>query len=505
MKQKQPNERLRHERESRGWSQKRVADLIDTSKEIIGLWERGERGTGKKYQEKLCQLFGKSAEELGFIQDTHKLESSHGIDTLPVSSLSTSYFLSSFYGASDQEICIPRSLFTPPLSVENTLPDWGVWFGTKLAQIITIVDQWQGQALYCDQLQTLLDQEILGFDAMKPQSNDESYLLSRRQALVSIATLPVALWTSVQQGITSASMTEKLLTRCAASITSLWHLLKGSELSLIEQTLSTYLLTLVTLAQQPSPYQKTAARLTSQAYRLYGIIALHRNNLKARENYCQQALYFSEIAENPSLIVSAHISLASTFYYGKNPLKAAQIYEKALLQKDLIPDLQHARIHAELAVAYAQQKREQDALSSLGLAQDLYPDYPENDPSFLYADFSPASMVLEKGLTYLALAQYFPDHSYKQDAWDSFARIEKLQAESSVPERIFFEVVNHQAETAVQLGNRELFHTYLEKGVDGANRLRSSQRRQEIREVYQQALERWPHESSMKKLEGILH
>ncbi len=76
MKQKQPNERLRHEREIRGWSQKRVADLIDTSKEIVGLWERGERGTGKKYQERLCELFGKSAEELGFIQEVRKPESS---------------------------------------------------------------------------------------------------------------------------------------------------------------------------------------------------------------------------------------------------------------------------------------------------------------------------------------------------------------------------------------------------------------------------------------------
>ncbi len=72
--QKQPNERLRHEQEIRGWSQKRVADLIDTSKEIVGLWERGERGTGKKYQERLCELFGKSAEELGFIKGARKFE-----------------------------------------------------------------------------------------------------------------------------------------------------------------------------------------------------------------------------------------------------------------------------------------------------------------------------------------------------------------------------------------------------------------------------------------------
>ncbi len=84
MKQRQPNEKLRYERERRGWSQKRVADLIDTSKEIIGLWERGERGTGKKYQERLCELFGKSAEELGFIEGTRKPETPSTVDPFPL-------------------------------------------------------------------------------------------------------------------------------------------------------------------------------------------------------------------------------------------------------------------------------------------------------------------------------------------------------------------------------------------------------------------------------------
>ena len=80
-KQRQPNEHLRHEREIRGWSQKRLADLIDTSKEVVGLWERGKRTTGKKYQERLCELFGKSAGELGFMTDGQKALSSTTIDS----------------------------------------------------------------------------------------------------------------------------------------------------------------------------------------------------------------------------------------------------------------------------------------------------------------------------------------------------------------------------------------------------------------------------------------
>jgi transcriptional regulator with XRE-family HTH domain/tetratricopeptide (TPR) repeat protein len=63
---KVPNIKLRHQRELRGWSQKRLADAIDTSKEMVSKWEGGQK-PGKYYQEKLCELFGMTAQELGFI------------------------------------------------------------------------------------------------------------------------------------------------------------------------------------------------------------------------------------------------------------------------------------------------------------------------------------------------------------------------------------------------------------------------------------------------------
>jgi transcriptional regulator with XRE-family HTH domain len=64
---KQPNEALRRQRLLRGWSQQKVADQLGTSEEMVNRWERGKRKTSPFYQEKLCILFGKSAEELGFL------------------------------------------------------------------------------------------------------------------------------------------------------------------------------------------------------------------------------------------------------------------------------------------------------------------------------------------------------------------------------------------------------------------------------------------------------
>jgi transcriptional regulator with XRE-family HTH domain len=65
--QKQPNNLLRHERDLRGWSQRRVAEEVGTSEDIVSRWERGDRMPDPYYREKLCTLFGKNAEELGFL------------------------------------------------------------------------------------------------------------------------------------------------------------------------------------------------------------------------------------------------------------------------------------------------------------------------------------------------------------------------------------------------------------------------------------------------------
>ncbi|GHO89385.1 helix-turn-helix domain-containing protein [Dictyobacter formicarum] len=64
---KQPNEKLKYQREIRGWSQKKIGMSIGTSKEMVSRWETGERAPGKFYQEKLCTLFQLSAIELGFL------------------------------------------------------------------------------------------------------------------------------------------------------------------------------------------------------------------------------------------------------------------------------------------------------------------------------------------------------------------------------------------------------------------------------------------------------
>jgi transcriptional regulator with XRE-family HTH domain len=59
--------RLRQERELRGWSRSYIAEQVEADLGTVGRWERGERLPHPHYRQKLCDLFGKSAQELGLL------------------------------------------------------------------------------------------------------------------------------------------------------------------------------------------------------------------------------------------------------------------------------------------------------------------------------------------------------------------------------------------------------------------------------------------------------
>lgn len=72
-----PNAQLKRERELRGWSQSYVADQIDAPYPYyVSRWENGLMIPSPYYRQKLCELFGKNAQELGLVveeDDSSKL------------------------------------------------------------------------------------------------------------------------------------------------------------------------------------------------------------------------------------------------------------------------------------------------------------------------------------------------------------------------------------------------------------------------------------------------
>jgi tetratricopeptide (TPR) repeat protein/transcriptional regulator with XRE-family HTH domain len=67
-----PNTRLKAQRLRKQWSQVYVATMIGTNDVTVSRWENGTNFPSLYYQQKLCELFGKSAEELGFVPATEE-------------------------------------------------------------------------------------------------------------------------------------------------------------------------------------------------------------------------------------------------------------------------------------------------------------------------------------------------------------------------------------------------------------------------------------------------
>lgn len=80
MEQKYPV-KLRREREYRGWSRNYVAEQVGVDLGTIGRWERGKSLPHPHYRQKLCELFGKNAQELGLIPEPEEEERPQATET----------------------------------------------------------------------------------------------------------------------------------------------------------------------------------------------------------------------------------------------------------------------------------------------------------------------------------------------------------------------------------------------------------------------------------------
>src|SRR5262249_54264035 len=69
-REREQNIQLRLERERRGWSQKQVAVAIGTNAVMVSRWECGVMRPGPHFRQRLCSLYGRTPQELGFLAPT---------------------------------------------------------------------------------------------------------------------------------------------------------------------------------------------------------------------------------------------------------------------------------------------------------------------------------------------------------------------------------------------------------------------------------------------------
>ncbi len=507
------NQPLRAERLKRGWSQQRVADELqllfpdsNATDKDIGRWERGSRTPSPFYREKLCALYGKQADELGFIKagsDPSEDESSPGKDreepTRSQSSTKPNNGIQLFVPPKI-EMMLPLHVRKRDMYGEPEPSDWGTWFGLKQMEMLNKINMWSGQPLSCNEVQETVNEEIQMLDEKLKQFDKQDELsISRRQVLVTIASLPVMLFNWRQPDTFNDLVAEEFLPTCAASLTTCWHLLRGSGLTAVEQIIPRYAPTLTRLVHSNNRYQKIAARLATQMNLLRAILAKHRMNDSTRERYCQEAIEYGRLSEDLRLHAVALMYLGYTYIFCEplRPKKAIEVFRQALKVLEDESPLLTSDIYIGLADAYAQCHLENEALDSIRLAHECFPARPERDPSYLYADCSRATIFQWEGKMSLDLADSFPANDYYHKALTSFEQADLARPHS---ERASSEILIDQADAARGMGEQEAYTRYLYEGVRQAVDLGSQRRVNDAHSVFKRSPEKWQHEARIQNL-----
>ncbi|MGB8344099.1 MAG: hypothetical protein WCD86_04400 [Ktedonobacteraceae bacterium] len=452
---RKPNPILYHERKRRGWTQSRLAQEINNLDEagdlhgaatadMLRKWEKGIHIPSAFYLDRLCRLFECTADQLGFAL-------AGGVQT----SLAPS----------------------PALSLPfSETPSSAMW----LMRMITMIDRWPPSSL--KDLQVMLTQEL----AMK---HADEQMISRREAVLALAALPVALFIGSRTG----PPVEELLARYAASLTACWNLYFEGCVNEIKAYLPLYLSQLAAIAKTPSKYQKAAASLTAQAYQLDWWISLQDQDFGRALLATKEAAIYGEIANDPNILLSSRIRRANVFFHLKNPVQQWRYHEGALQYIQEVTPLLRSWAYMVVGENHAALHHHKDADRFIGLARDTFPDHPEEDPNSSYIPVNQYTLSKYEFFTFLRMEQ-------PEKALQSLERIEKDIPNGFVPRRA--ELTNHHLMALCALGNLDAACEVFELAERAARQ--SKLRYNEVCEIYSQMCTRWPHEKRVLELEDLL-
>ncbi|MGB8345203.1 MAG: hypothetical protein WCD86_09985, partial [Ktedonobacteraceae bacterium] len=249
-----------------------------------------------------------------------------------------------------------------------------------------------------------------------------------------------------------------------------------------------------------SPQQQQAAHLASQAYLLATIVADHWRKLDQMEAYSRAARRYGQLASDPNLEASALARLAVKFDYEGRDLLALRAYQEAVA----LPDFEHVtpllqgRIYAGLAGTHSYCVQEQEAFRYLGMAKEIYPLRPEDDPSYHFAYSGANTLLLWEGLVYKHTGRY-------QRAQDVFLQHGTMIPQPGLREANRAEFLNYVASVTVLQGDLEASSLYLEAAEEVAWSIGHVQRYAEVSETLRSMQLLWPREPAVKRLHDKMY
>ncbi len=480
------NERLEAARLKNRWTLEVASEKIGVSLNTYHRWELGVQNPRLSSLDMLCKAFEMTPEELGYghltsLPETRMAECPASFGNVTSRIVSTPEF-------SLKEPVVTTSL---PLHFEIPPLDQSL-FKSSVFNLLVVQQQRQWSF---DTLLSQIEQSLRSYNEMTMQQNSQDDTFSRRQALVMVASMPISLL-----GLTGKKpellSPDELLPLCSSGIAACWRLCNAKGLAEVEHMLPGYLAHLTPLAREESRYQIEAANLTSQAYGLAYLVALHKEEFGTALTHSREALFYGRLAQNDNLKCVALIRQANTFFYRKRPLQTMQAYQQALQYANTISPLLLGRVYMGLAEVHSRMGQKNEATNYLGRAKDSFPDYPEQDTSYSYAHISHSSVLLFEGMTYANMRDY-------RRSLDTFEHINVIHSRSTVPERVRVEFQNHEAATAVAAGDMDLSCSLLTSAANASLAIKSDLRYSESCNVYQKLQTRWAKEPKVQALSSL--
>jgi hypothetical protein len=183
----------------------------------------------------------------------------------------------------------------------------------------------------CNDKHGSIRQAIKEFDTMN--TNNKNYQMTRREALCSLATLPmITLGLTVPGRTVPSTQYGNVLAHCTASLEACWELSKSSnasDLTLAFKSVSKYLSVLKSIVNNSSQYRKEAADLTARYGLLKTVLGWHCKGLADAIQYAKDAVVYSKETEDTSLQLSAYSKLSWAFLYDKKYILALKTAQEA--------------------------------------------------------------------------------------------------------------------------------------------------------------------------------
>jgi transcriptional regulator with XRE-family HTH domain len=449
------NHKLRAVREQKMWTIPEAAAAVGVDVQTFWRWENAVQWPRAYALRKLCSVFDRSAEELGFGRSSDTLDpirSTGGEKPEETRSLLSR-------GTDTQEEAIVR--LTPEqaeallvlLGNETTLKQFDP---TKRATLRTLGELLKDVALVAGS--SVLVGEWMGQES---------------------ATDPEPWERLVRAQVTPSAINTATLDHFAHLLSECWRLTDLNELAAAEGILSRFLPTIIALPSRDVTAQM--ASLASQGLRLQSVLVHHRSDTLHKVLLCQQAVKYAQYADDTNTLVTALIELAAAYKFEGQFEKRLSTLQEALGYSVKASPLVQSRAYSNCASALAESGRIAEARLYMSLARDVFPDNPTTDPDYVFADSSMFTLSYHAGKVY-TYAGNIPD------AFAAFDLYQQHPTHTTIPERIRLEIVNAQSRAAIRANDLEWYTSYLESAIKGALALGSRKRFNEAYRIFQQEM-----------------